>query len=83
MTDPGVRILNKLAELALRMSEVRQKISGCFRKHGGASIYITLCADRATMHGQAGSLFERILSTVESLPVQRQLNVCDLSCQVF
>lgn len=70
MTDPGVPFTNNLAEQALRMSKVRQKISGCFRTDEGASIFFTLRSYLATMHKQGACLFDCLLSTFAGQPIQ-------------
>ena len=73
MTDPGVPFSNNLAEQALRMAKVRQKISGCFRTDEGASIFFTLRSYLATMHKQGACLFDCLLSTFAGQPVQPEL----------
>ena len=52
MTDKDVLFKNNLAEQALRMSKVRQKISGGFRKAHGASTSFTIRTYLATMREQ-------------------------------
>ena len=42
MTDKDVPFTNNLAEQALRISEVRQYISGGFRTAHGAGMYFTI-----------------------------------------
>lgn len=73
MTDPGVPFTNNLAEQALRMSKVRQKISGCFRTDEGASTFFTIRSYLATMHKQGACLFDCLRTTFAGHPLQPQL----------
>ncbi len=70
MTDKEVPFTNNLAEQALRMSKVRQKVSGCFRAQHGASTFFTIRSYLATMHKQHACLFECLISTFKGKPVQ-------------
>ena len=70
MTDQGVPFTNNLAEQALRMSKVRQKVSGCFRTQQGARTFFTIRSYLATMRKQHACLFECLISTFKGQPVQ-------------
>jgi transposase len=70
MTDKDVPFTNNLAEQALRMSKVRQKVSGCFRTSHGASTFFTIRSYLATMRKQRACLFECLISTFKGQPVQ-------------
>ena len=70
MTDKDVPFTNNLAEQALRMSKVRQKVSGCFRTQQGASTFFTIRSYLATMRKQRACLFECLISAFKGLPVQ-------------
>lgn len=72
MTHEGVPFTNNLAEQALRMSKVRQKVSGCFRTDAGASTFFTLRSYLATMRKQRACLFECLVSAFKGQPVQPQ-----------
>lgn len=70
MTDKDVPFTNNVAEQALRMSKVRQKVSGCFRTQQGASTFFTIRSYLATMRKQRACLFECLISTFKGQPVQ-------------
>ena len=72
MTDEGVPFTNNLAEQALRMSKVRQKVSGCFRTQHGADTFFTIRSYLATMRKQRACLFECLISTFKGQPIQPQ-----------
>ncbi len=70
MSDDGVPFTNNLAEQALRMSKVKQKISGCFRTEHGADTFFTIRSYLATMHKQKGNLFECLVSVFNRQTIQ-------------
>ena len=61
--DPRVPFSNNLAEQAIRMPKVKQKVSGCFRTPEGAAAFCTIRAHLATLHKQG---FDRLQSLVLS-----------------
>ncbi|AOV05340.1 IS66 family transposase [Delftia tsuruhatensis] len=73
MTDPSAPFSNNLTEQALRMSKVRQKISGCFRTPEGADTFFTIRYCLATMHKQHACLFDCLIGTFKGQPIQPQL----------
>ena len=70
MSDEGVPFTNNLAEQALRMSKVKQKISGCFRTAHGADTFFTIRSYLATMHKQKGNLFACLVSVFNRQTIQ-------------
>lgn len=72
MTRENVPFTNNLAEQALRMAKVRQKVSGCFRTQHGASTFFTIRSYLATMRKQRACLFECLISTFNGQPIEPQ-----------
>jgi transposase len=70
MTDVDVPFTNNLAEQALRMAKVKQKISGCFRTEHGADTFFTIRSYLATMAKQKFNLFECLVSAFNRQPIQ-------------
>ena len=69
-TDAGVPFTNNLAEQALRMSKVRQKVSGGFRTDAGARTFFTIRSYLQTMRKQQACLFECLISVFKGQPIQ-------------
>jgi len=70
MREDGVPFTNNLAEQALRMSKVKQKISGCFRTAHGADTFFIIRSYLATMHKQRGNLFDCLVSVFNRQTIQ-------------
>lgn len=70
MTDHGVPFSNNLAEQAVRMPKVKQKISGGFRTQKGAATFCTLRSYLATLHKQGDNLFHALTLTFQGHPPQ-------------
>ena len=70
MRQANVPFTNNLAEQALRMSKVKQKISGCFRTTHGADTFFTIRSYLATMTKQKANLFDCLVSTFNRQPIQ-------------
>ena len=73
MTEPGVPFTNNLAEQALRMCKVKQKISGCFRTKEGADSFFTIRSYLQTMTKQKQNLLQCLTSVFNGQPIQPQL----------
>jgi len=69
-TDVGVPFTNNLAEQALRMSKIRQKVSGCFRTNEGATTFFTIRSYLQTMRKQRACLFDCLVSVFKGQPIQ-------------
>lgn len=70
MTDVGVPFTNNLAEQALRMAKVKQKISGCFRTEHGADTFFIIRSYLATMAKQKNNLFDCLVSVFDRQTIQ-------------
>ena len=71
-TDHHVPFTNNLAEQAVRMPKVKQKVSGCFRTKKGADTFCTIRSYLATMHKQRANLFHALILTFQGKPPQPQ-----------
>lgn len=63
-------ITNNLAEQALRMAKVKQKISGCFRTEHGVDTFFTIRSHLATMNKQKAKLFACLVSVFNRQTIQ-------------
>jgi transposase len=70
MREDAVPFTNNLAEQALRMAKVKQKISGCFRTEHGAQTFFTIRSYLATMAKQKANLFDCLVSVFNRQPIQ-------------
>jgi transposase len=70
MSEDAVPFTNNLAEQALRMAKVKQKISGCFRTGHGADTFFTIRSYLATMHKQKANLFDCLVSVFDQRTIQ-------------
>ncbi len=70
MTDKDVPFTNNLAEQALRMCKVKQKISGCFRTLHGANTFFTIRSYLATMSKQKANLHACLVSVFQGQTIE-------------
>jgi len=74
MTDQGVPFTNNLAEQAVRMPKVKQKISGGFRTQHGAETFCVIRSYLGTLHKQGDNLFHALTLTFQGNPPQPRFN---------
>ncbi|MDQ3958955.1 MAG: IS66 family transposase [Pseudomonadota bacterium] len=65
MTDPGVPFTNNLAEQAVRLPKVKQKVSGCFRTVMGAQSFCIIRSYLDTLRKQGANLFHALTQTFQ------------------
>jgi transposase len=70
MTDHDIPFTNNLAEQAVRMPKVKQKISGCFRTQNGVDTFCVIRSYLATLHKQGDNLFHSLTMTFMGHPPQ-------------
>jgi transposase len=70
MTDHNVPFSNNIAEQAVRMPKVKQKISGGFRTQAGLDTFCTIRSYLATLHKQGANLFHALTLTFQGSPPQ-------------
>jgi transposase len=72
-SDPNVPFTNNLAEQAIRMPKVKQKVSGGFRTEAGAKNFCVIRSYLATMRKQRINLFQALTSTFQGEVPQPRL----------
>jgi transposase len=71
-TDHNVPFSNNVAEQAVRMPKVKQKISGGFRTQAGLDTFCTIRSYLATLHKQGANLFHSLTQAFQgSVPQPR------------
>lgn len=70
MTDHNVPFSNNIAEQAVRMPKVKQKVSGGFRTQAGLDTFCTIRSYLATLHKQGANLFLALTLTFQGSPPQ-------------
>lgn len=56
---------NNLAERAIRMPKLKEKVSGCFRTTEGADVFCVIRSYLATLHKQGLDLFQALVMTFQ------------------
>jgi len=69
-TDHNVPFTNNVAEQAVRMPKVKQKISGGFRTKTGADTFCIIRSYLATLHKQRQNLYHALALTFQGSPPQ-------------
>jgi transposase len=72
-SNPNVPFTNNLAEQAIRMPKVKQKVSGGFRTEAGAKNFCVIRSYLATMRKQNVNLFQALTSTFQGEVPQPRL----------
>lgn len=70
MTDQDVPFTNNIAEQAVRMPKVKQKISGGFRTAAGLDTFCTIRSYLATLHKQDSNRFHDLTLAFQGKPPQ-------------
>lgn len=70
--EKDVPFTNNLAEQALRIARVKQKISGGFRTSEGANTFFILRSYLATVNKQKAHLLACLVSAFRGVPIQPQ-----------
>jgi transposase len=68
LSDPAVPFDNNLAERAIRMPKLKQKISGAFRSDHGADTFCAIRSYLATLRKQGMDLFRALTCTFQGKP---------------
>jgi len=70
MTQGHVPFTNNLAEQAVRMPKVKQKVSGCFRTLQGVKTYCVIRSYCATLHKQGANVFDSLVAAFKGATPQ-------------
>lgn len=79
MTDHHVPFSSNIAEQAVRMPKVKQKISGGFRTQAGLETFCTIRSYLTTLHKQGANLFLSLTLTFQGSPPQPRFASLDRS----
>lgn len=70
MTQANVPFTNNLAEQAVRMPKVKQKVSGCFRTLQGVKTYCVIRTYCATLQKQGANIFDSLVAAFKGATPQ-------------
>jgi transposase len=70
LSDPEVPFTNNIAEQAVRMPKVKQKISGCFRNFDGAGAFCTIRSYLETLRKQGVDLLHALVQSFQGETLQ-------------
>lgn len=73
IVDLRVPFDNNLAERAMRMPKLKQKVSGCFRSAEGAAAFATIRSSLATLHKQSVDTYQALVMTFQGKPPMPRL----------
>ena len=65
LSDPEVPFTNNIAEQAVRMPKVKQKVSGCFRTFDGAAAFCTIRSYLETLRKQGADLLHALVQSFQ------------------
>lgn len=68
--DPSVPFTNNVAERAVRMPKVKQKIAGCFRTLGGAENFCIIRSCPDTLPKQGHGMLDVLRQAFSGTPIQ-------------
>jgi transposase len=70
MTQANVPFTNNLAEQAVRMPKMKQKVSGCFRTLQGVKTYCVIRSYCATLKKQGANIFDSLVAAFKGATPQ-------------
>jgi transposase len=67
VVDLRVPFDNNQAERDMRMSKLKQKVSGCFRSAEGAAAFATIPSCLSTLHKQSVDTYQALVMTFQGI----------------